>query len=147
MDRSEAEALRTLSGHYIALAGAGGSGRSMRKAGQEFLAIGAACAASVTAACFAYLVVGWLGVGVLGVLIAFIAVRTELEQDGPVGSQQTAELFAASLRRHDQMHRAEKAARRAEAASIVRAGLVAKVIGGIMIVIGLGGFYFFQLPR
>jgi hypothetical protein len=53
--------------------------RMMRR--NNFL-IGAACLALAAAAFLAYVayqIVGWLGVGVLGLLIACLAVRAELE--------------------------------------------------------------------
>ena len=92
-----------------------------------------------------YTVVGWLGVGILGLLVTFIAVRMELEGDSPVGSGQNAELYAASMRQRNQMSHEEKAARNAEIASSLRAGTIAKIIGVVFIVTGLGGFFLLQI--
>ena len=62
-----------------------------------------ALAAAGIGSYLAFRTVGWIGVGVLGLLTAFIAVRLEIEQDGPVGSQQSTELFTSSLRVRERM--------------------------------------------
>jgi hypothetical protein len=43
---------------------------------------------------FAFRIVGFLGIGLLGVLIGFIAVRVDLEKEGAVGSEWAASLHA-----------------------------------------------------
>ena len=90
--------------------------------------------------------VGWIGIGILGLIIAFIAVRLETEQRAPVGSEHDTGLYLSTLRGLDKMTRAERAAERAEIGSRLRSGTVAKAIGGILIVVGFVGFALFQFP-
>src|SRR5829696_7557153 len=102
-----------------------------------------ALAAASIGSYLAFRTVGWIGVGVLGLLTAFIAVRVEIEQDGPVGSQQNTELFTSSLRGRERMTRSERG--RAETGSRLRAGNLGKIIGAVLILVGFGGFFLFQL--
>lgn len=117
----------------------------MRVLGRHFLTIFSACGAAALAY-FAYEAAGWIGVCVLGLLIAFIAVRLEIEQRGPVGHPRDTGLYTRSLAGQNQMTRAERAAERSEIASMLRAYNVAKVMGAVLIAIGLTGFLFLQLP-
>jgi hypothetical protein len=110
------------------------------------LLVGAACLGAVIPTSVAYLVVGWIGVGIVGLLIASIAVRLEVEQEGPVGGELDATLYATILRQVDHMDRAERSARLAAVAARVRAGNVAKAIGAVLAIIGLAGFFLVQLP-
>jgi hypothetical protein len=114
--------------------------------GKHFLTIFGACGAAALAY-FAHEVAGWIGVGVLGLLVAFIAVRLEIEQRGPVGHPRDTGLYTRSQMGHDQMTRAEHAAEQAEITSMLRAYNVAKVIGAVLIIIGFVGFFFLQLPE
>ena len=118
----------------------------MRVVRKHLLTIFGACGAAALAF-FAYEVAGWIGVGVLGLIIAFIAVRLEIEQGGPVGHPRDTGLYTRSLMGHDQMTRAERAAERSEIAIMLRAYNVAKVIGAVLTIIGFAGFFFLQLPR
>jgi hypothetical protein len=101
---------------------------------------------AVISASVAYLAVGWIGVGIVGLLIASIAVRLEVEQEGPVGGELDTTLYATILRQVDHMDRAERSARLAAVAARVRAGNVAKAIGAALTIIGLAGFFLVQLP-
>jgi hypothetical protein len=112
----------------------------------DVLTIGGASIATAFASYFAYRVVGWFGIGVLGLLIAFMGFHLEIEKDGPVGSQQHADLYAASHRARERMLPSERAEERAEIAANVRLCQLSKMIGTALIVVGLSGFYFFQLP-
>jgi hypothetical protein len=111
----------------------------MRVLGKHCLTIFSACGAAALAY-FAYVAAGWIGIGVFGLLIAFIAVRLEIEQHGPVGHPRDTGLYTRSLIGRDQMTRAEPAAERAEIASMLRAYSVAKVMGAVLIMIGFIGF-------
>jgi hypothetical protein len=95
-----------------------------------------------TLAFLAYRIVGFLGIGILGVLICFIAVRIDLEKEGAVGSELAASLHAQQVRsRHNAGH-AERAAHRAEMRSLRRPLLIAKIIGATLVAVGFGGFFY-----
>jgi hypothetical protein len=106
------------------------------------LLIGAAClAAAAFPAYFAYQVVEWPGVGILGLVIACLAARVELESEGPVGHPRATGIYAASLQGRDSMSRSERAERRAESAVMVRGARIAMVTGALLIVLGGTGFF------
>ena len=77
----------------------------------------------------------------------FIARRPDSRQSGPVGHPRDTGLYTRSQMGHDQMTRAERAAERAEIASMLPAFNVAKVIGAVFTIIGFGVFFFLLLPR
>ena len=63
---------------------------------KHFLTVFGVCGATALAY-LAYEVAGWIGVGVLGLIIAFLAVRLEIEQSGPVGHPRDTGLYTRSL--------------------------------------------------
>ena len=90
----------------------------------------------------AYRIVGFLGIGILGVLIGFIAVRIDLEKEGAVGSEWAAGLHGQQVSsRHNAPH-AERAAHRAEMQALRRPLLIAKIIGAVLVAIGFGGLFY-----
>jgi hypothetical protein len=93
----------------------------------------------------AYRIAGFLGVGVLGLIIGVIALAVEMEQGGPVGHSQASNLYAQHMAAVERMSAAEKAERRAEIASAAFPLLVAKIVSAGLIVVGLGLFFGFQL--
>jgi len=99
------------------------------------------------ASLFAYEAVGWIGIGVLGLVIAFISVRVELEHDAPIGGTRDAAVYGAMLREREQMDGAGRAAKETEKTSNLRTTFVAKVVGAAFVLVGFGGFFLFQLPR
>ena len=108
------------------------------------------CGFSIAAALpayFAYEAVGWIGIGVLGLVIAFISVRVELEHDAPIGGTRDAAVYGAMLREREQMDGAGRAAKETEKTSNLRTTFVAKVVGAAFVLVGFGGFFLFQLPR
>ena len=113
----------------------------------DLLMIVSASIATAFASYFLALVVGWIGVGVLGLAIAFIGVRLDIEKDGPVGGPTiTPDLYAASHRARERMLPSERAGERVEIAANVRFCQLLKIIGAALMVVGLSGFYFLQLP-
>lgn len=108
---------------------------------RNILLIGAACLAAAFPAYFAYQVVEWLGVGILGLVIACLAARIELESEGPVGHPRSTGLYAASLQGRDSMSASERAERRAENAVRVRGARIAMVTGAVLIILGGAGFF------
>jgi hypothetical protein len=89
--------------------------------------------------------VGFLGVGVIGVLTWFICVRLELEKHAAVGNVMTTGLYAQQMRARDAMTRAEKAADRQEQTTLLRSLRFFKRLGIGLTVIGFGMFALYQL--
>ncbi len=109
---------------------------------RNHLLIGAAClAAAAFPAYFAYQVAEWPGVVILGLVIACLALRVELESEGPVGHPQSTGIHAASLQGRDSMPASERAAMRADIAVNVRGARIALVIGAALVVLGSTGFF------
>jgi hypothetical protein len=94
----------------------------------------------------AYQIVGFLGVGVLGLIIGVIALTVELERGGPVGDYYNAtSLYSQHMAAVERMSAAERAERRAEIESAAVPLLVAKIASAGLIVVGFGLFLVFQL--
>ncbi len=74
--------------------------------------------------------VGYFGLGVLGLVIVFITVRMDLEKDGPSIAQQ--------FKARDGMSRAEKADLFAEQRTRLQPQFVALVVGTGFIILGFG---------
>ncbi|MGO4704728.1 hypothetical protein AB4072_02985 [Microvirga sp. 2MCAF38] len=91
-------------------------------------------------------VVGFFGLGVLGLLVGFAAQRLELEKDGPVGHPMTTSLYAQHTEARSRMTRAERAAHQAETTRLLKPLFVAKVVSAGLIILGFGFFALFQLP-
>ena len=85
---------------------------------------------------FAFKILGFLGVGILGLLILFIAVQADLNKD------ETSVVWAMRAAPPHHMNHAEKAARRAENNSLAHPILMGKLLGLCLAVIGLGFFFF-----
>jgi hypothetical protein len=89
--------------------------------------------------------VGFLGVGIIGVLTWFVCVRLELEKDAAVGNVMTTGLYAQQMRARDAMTRAEKAADRQEQTALFQSVRFFKRLGIGLTVIGFGMFALYQL--
>ena len=89
--------------------------------------------------------VGFLGLGVLGLIVGGAALRIEMEQEGTTGSAVTPELFARQIEARERRSRAERASDRAEKAALQVPLFVAKVISAGLIILGFGFFALFQL--
>ena len=81
-------------------------------------------------------VVGFLGVGILGLLILFIAVGDELN---------ATSVFSRHVVTRDYLPASERAAYRMDALSALRPAFLMKLLGGVMIVVGYGGFFWFTV--
>ncbi len=79
--------------------------------------------------------VGFFGLGVLGLVIGFIAVRMDLERDGPSAG------LANQFRARDRMPRAEKADLRSEQAARMKPLFVAQIVAAGLVILGFG-FHF-----
>ena len=93
----------------------------------------------------AYQITGFLGVGVLGLIIGVIALTVELERGGPIGHDQAAGVYSQHMAAVERMSPAEKAERRAAIESAAFPLLVAKIVSAGLIVVGFGLFFVFQL--
>ncbi|WP_157961386.1 hypothetical protein [Microvirga flavescens] len=96
--------------------------------------------------CIVFALVGYLGLGVLGLLIGFVAQRIEIEKEGAVGHPMVTSLYAQQAEARQRMTRAERAEHRAEMKSLVKPLFVAKVVSAGLIILGFGFFFLFQLP-
>lgn len=85
---------------------------------------------------FAFKIAGFLGVGILGLGILFIAVQADLNKD------ETSVVWAMRPTPSHQMNHAEKAARRAENNSLAHPILMGKLLGLCLAAVGLGMFFF-----
>jgi hypothetical protein len=93
----------------------------------------------------AYQIVGFLGVGVLGLIIGVIALTVELQAGGPDGFYNATSLYSQHMAAVERMSAAERAERRAEIESAAVPLLVAKIASAGLIVVGFGLFFVFQL--
>lgn len=89
----------------------------------------------------AYQIVGFLGVGVLGL----IALTVELQRGGPDGLYNATNLYAQHMAAVERMSAAERAERRAEIESAAIPLLVAKTVSAGLIIVGFGLFFVFRL--
>src|SRR5215210_2113140 len=91
----------------------------------------------------AYAWTGYLGIGIVGLVIGNGALTVDLEKEGGAGDPQTS--YARHLAAQNLMPHAAQAAHRAEVRSFARSILIAKIMSGVLIVVGFGGFYLYQL--
>jgi hypothetical protein len=83
--------------------------------------------------------VGFFGLGILGLVVAFITVRMDLERDGGHSGDPT--VLAEQFKARDRMSRAEKAAHDAEKSSRLQPLFVAQVVAAGFVILGFG-FHF-----
>ncbi len=95
-----------------------------------------AAAMLVTALTWRY--AGALGVGLLGLLVGFLAQRIELERAGAVGHPMNTDLFASQFRARERMTRAERAEHEAEMRRMEAPLHWAKVASAGLIILGFG---------
>jgi hypothetical protein len=82
--------------------------------------------------------VGFFGLGVIGLVIGFVAVRMDLERDGASNDPET---LAEQFRARNAMSRAERAGLRAEQNFRLKPLFVAQVVAAGFIILGFG-FHF-----
>lgn len=99
----------------------------------RYEAMAAVCVA--VAIYFAFKIVGFLGVGILGLLMMFVAFQADLTKGG------TSSTYSIIPRPSHHMGHAEKAARRAEAQSLSHPILIGKLLGLCIAVIGFGALF------
>lgn len=79
-----------------------------------------------------------LGVGLLGLLVLFVAIRVELEGDRPIGTQLTPEFYACHFRAEREQHHAERAGRRAATAAFLSSARMFVLAGALLAIVGFG---------
>lgn len=92
-----------------------------------------------------FLLAGFIGLGVLGLIVGVMAQNIELEKDGAIGHSRTTSLYADQFKARERMTRAEKAEHWAETDALLRWLFVAKVVSAGLIILGFGLFFQFQL--
>src|ERR671916_1750724 len=68
----------------------------------------------------AFLLAGFIGLGVLGLIIGVMAQRIELEKDGAVSNEMTTSLYADQFKAREGITRAERAERHAESVALLK---------------------------
>jgi len=92
-----------------------------------------------------FLLAGFIGLGVLGLIVGVMAQRIELEKDGATSNVMTTSLYAQQFKAREGMSRAEKAEHRAETDALLKWLFVAKVVSAGLVILGFGLFFLFQL--
>jgi hypothetical protein len=111
----------------------------------EWFHIAAAMAACLIAAGL-YRWMGFFGVGLLGVLILFVATNVDLEGGRSFGgSARSADLLLRQLTNEDNSTRSERAAMKDERKNRRRSTDYAMMVGLAFLIVGGAGFCLFQL--
>ncbi|WP_210497269.1 hypothetical protein [Microvirga antarctica] len=92
-----------------------------------------------------FAVAGFLGLGVLGLLVGLMAQRIEIEKDGATSGDMTTSLYAEQFKARQAMSRAERAEHHAQSDRLLAYLGVAKIISAGMVILGFGFFVLFQL--
>ncbi|MHB2166546.1 hypothetical protein [Alsobacter sp. R-9] len=101
----------------------------------SILALGTGLAAG--AALASHALFGPVGLAVLGIGIAFVALRVDLERDAPVGAETTEGLFAGTVAARAAERAGERAARLAASRRSERRSAWAQGLGGAIAFAGL----------
>jgi hypothetical protein len=112
------------------------------------IVIAVAPAGCFVASLIAFVIVAlfdFLGVGLIGVLIAFVATQFELESGGIAGGAYGASMIHHQLEADRQMPQEQRAARRNEQAFSVQSTRFFRHIGIALALIGFGGFAYIYL--
>ena len=107
----------------------------------ELLYEAVAAAGVAVAIYFAFRIVGFLGVSILGLLMTFVAVQADLTKGG------TSSTYSIISRPSDRMGHAEKAARRAEAESLAHPILMGNSSACASPRSDLARCFFFEIPN
>ncbi len=88
---------------------------------------------------------GFLGLGILGLIVGLIAANLELQGGRALGGPLTPNVYADAFVAEECETRAERAARQAEAARAALPLHVARVVSAGLIILGFGLFFAVQL--
>lgn len=89
----------------------------------------------------AWSAIGWFGVGLLGLLVLFIALRVELEDNRPIGHQMTPGLYAGQYHSEVGQGHAERAGHSSERLALASSARLAALFGAALTVAGFGAFF------
>jgi hypothetical protein len=112
------------------------------------LALGVAVAgwsAAVVLAMTLVALLGFFGVGLIGVLVWFICVRVDLEREGAVGSPFSTGLYARQIQAGGSLPPAERVGQRREQGALVQSMRFFRMLGMGLTAIGFGGFLLLQV--
>src|SRR5476651_352840 len=87
----------------------------------------------------------FFGIAVLGLIILCFSVIVDQDRDGAVGTGITPDFFAQQIKARAEMTRAQQRVFRAEQALEARSTRLFRYCGMAMILVGSGGFWFFQI--
>lgn len=89
--------------------------------------------------------VGFIGVGVVGLLMCFICTLVELDTDAPVGSEFSAGVLARQLEAKARRSSEERASSWGERLLATQSVRFYRNLGAALAVVGIGGFLLFQV--
>jgi hypothetical protein len=92
---------------------------------------------SIVGGILAHMVLGGLGVALLGLGMLFIAIRVDLERDGPVGGDTNENLFALTLGGRRRGAPDDRPAEQTGAFSFTRLNTWAQIFGATTLMIGI----------
>ena len=87
-------------------------------------------------------IAGFLGIGIVGLLIGAAVVRYDLEKDEVGGGFPSAHLYAKQVAAREQLNAEQRIARREGIRALWRPLAVAKTISIGLIALGFGGYFF-----
>lgn len=90
---------------------------------------------------------GWIGVGILGLFVLFVAIRFDLEANRPVGPQMTPGLYASQFQGEAQQDHANRAAGRAALEAFAKPRRLATILGALLVVVGFGALFLVEAGR
>ena len=108
---------------------------------ERMVMIALAATALTGLAYLAWSAIDWFGVGLLGLLVLFLAVRVELEDNRPVGHQMTPGLYAGQYHSESGQGHAERAGRSSERRVLASSARLASLFGGLLTIAGFGLFF------
>ena len=108
-----------------------------------FVLSGWLIAAVVAAMIIAYTT--FFGVAVIGVIVWYVSARVDQERDGAVGIGVTPGFMARQFQARTEMSPAQRQALRGEQSLEARSTRLFKYLGMAMTLVGLAGFWFYQL--
>ena len=92
---------------------------------------------AVAGAAMADVLLGGLGLTLLGLATLFIAIRIDLERDGPVGGDRNEGLFAFTLSRQRRASPDEGPAKHMEALAFTHLNTWAQIFGALTLLAGI----------
>lgn len=90
---------------------------------------------------------GWIGVGILGLFVLFVAVRFDLEGDRPIGPQMTPSLHASQFHGEARADHADKAAGRSALVMLAGPTRLAMLLGLLLVIVGFGALILAEANR